>query len=117
MRQRAEEPLGTRGGDTRSELARYTELFDYAPIGYVVVDAAGIIRALNFAGARMLRGDRRDLVGRRFDSFVGEADRCDLTRTIARVLAQSVHTTESCELALMPGGGESRDVRLTMSGL
>src|SRR5689334_21595300 len=46
-------------------LARYTELFDFAPVGYVVVESDGTIRELNISAAQLLGAERRRLVGRR----------------------------------------------------
>jgi two-component system CheB/CheR fusion protein len=44
-------------------LERYTELFDFAPIGYALVGRDGVIKNVNHAGARLLGRPRRALVG------------------------------------------------------
>jgi PAS domain S-box-containing protein len=59
---------------TRSELeallTRYTELYDFAPIGYFTLDRRGNILQANLAGARLLESDRSSLIGRRFADFI-----------------------------------------------
>src|SRR5262249_61088550 len=55
---------------TEAALARYTEVFDFAPIGYAVLDAGREIREINHAGARLLGAERARLIGRRLDSFL-----------------------------------------------
>lgn len=41
---------------------RYAELYDYAPVGYFTIDARGLIREVNLAGARLLGIERQLLV-------------------------------------------------------
>src|SRR5262245_56485041 len=51
-------------------LARYTELFDFAPIGYAVLDPSGLVRAVNYTGASLLGRERGRLMGQPFARFV-----------------------------------------------
>jgi two-component system, chemotaxis family, CheB/CheR fusion protein len=51
-------------------LAQYTEVFDFAPIGYAVLDASGQIREINHAGADLLGIERARLIGRRLAVFM-----------------------------------------------
>jgi PAS domain S-box-containing protein len=53
-----------------SALARYTEIFDAAPIGYAMLSPDRTIREINLAGARLFARARTALVGRRFDAFL-----------------------------------------------
>lgn len=69
-------------------LQRYTELFDFAPVGYVVLDPGGTIREANLEMARMLRLSRQDLIGRRFALFVDPGQRAPLAEFLGRVLAE-----------------------------
>jgi diguanylate cyclase (GGDEF)-like protein/PAS domain S-box-containing protein len=51
-------------------LHRYTELFDFAPIGYFVLDSSSKITQANLRGADLLGLDRLSLTGRRFLNYV-----------------------------------------------
>ena len=57
------------------ELSRdaYAELYDLAPVGYISLDGAGMIREVNLAGAHLLGTDRHLLVGRLFSGFIADA--------------------------------------------
>ena len=52
--------------DLEKILEKYTDLYDYAPVGYCTLDHDGIIREINFAGAVLLGNDRSRLIGRSF---------------------------------------------------
>jgi len=56
----------------KAELAeeKYTELYDFAPSGYITLSKEGEILELNFAAARMLGKERSNLIKKRFESFV-----------------------------------------------
>jgi two-component system CheB/CheR fusion protein len=51
-------------------LEHYTELFDFAPIGYATLDTNGRIVELNHAGARLLGGERARFIGSQFAAYV-----------------------------------------------
>ncbi len=79
-------------------LARYSELYDFAPVGYFTLDRQGTIRQANLTGARLLGAPRSDVVDRRFGMFIAPAD----TRAFNALLAKALEskTTESGEMAL-----------------
>ena len=55
-------------------LGQYTDLYDFAPVGYLTLDREGTISRVNFTAAGLMGLDRSRLVGRRFRSLVvGEA--------------------------------------------
>src|SRR5438067_946497 len=54
--------------------ARYAELFDFAPVGYVSFNASGIIKEVNITAATLLGQRRRFLLDSPFSMFVDKAD-------------------------------------------
>jgi PAS domain S-box-containing protein len=54
---------------------RYVELFDYAPVGYMILNNAGLILAVNSVGTRILGRERRKLVGWPMVGFIHRPDR------------------------------------------
>lgn len=78
---------------------RYTELYDFAPSGYLTLSKEGVILELNFAAARMLGKERSYLVKTTFSKFIS-AD----TRTAFNLFFQKVFESEAketCELILV----------------
>ena len=58
------------------ELSRnkYSELYDFAPVGYFTFDARGLIREVNLNGTRLLGIERRLLANRPFIRFIADTD-------------------------------------------
>ena len=58
------------------ELSRntYSELYDFAPVGYFTFDSAGAILKVNLTGAKLLGIDRQLLVNKPFTAFIADAD-------------------------------------------
>jgi PAS domain S-box-containing protein len=63
--------------------ARYFQLYDLAPVGYLTLDQAGLIQQANLTGATMLAVARGALLGQQFARFLRsvEADAFHLLRT------------------------------------
>ena len=110
------EELRTARLEIETGLARYTELFQFAPIGYVVVDADGLVRAMNLASVRML-GPKSALVGATFLLFVEGRQHSEFRDLLRRTLTRQAQAerNETCELRLSPHGKDAFDVRLTAS--
>src|SRR5262249_3469979 len=70
--------------ETEAGLERYTELFDFAPIGHATVEVDYTIREINHAGARLLGKDRSRLLGTSFKNFVDLVDQSAFTALVAR---------------------------------
>jgi PAS domain S-box-containing protein len=86
-------------------LRRYTELFEFAPIGYAVVGADASIRELNFAAARLLGLDRAAAVGRRLDAFVAGVHAAAFTRFLGAVLVAGADPPGPIEVHLRSSRG------------
>ena len=60
---------------TEALLEKYTDLYDFAPVGYLTLDREGIIREANLTGASVLGIARSALINGRFGHFVAAASR------------------------------------------
>ncbi|MDD3927806.1 MAG: ATP-binding protein [bacterium] len=61
--------------DVEEALRKYTELYDFAPVGYFTLDESIVIREVNLTGSALLGRDREKLTGRPFLLFVAMEDR------------------------------------------
>ena len=96
--------------ELESALARYTEMFEFAPIGYVTISLDGALHELNHAAARVLGGMRSKLLQRRFESFVAPNHRPLFAGLVQRVLDSEAR--ETAELELLPVDGPPIAVQL-----
>ncbi len=55
--------------------SKYAELFDFAPVGYLVFDANGLVVEANLTASSMLGWDRSDIVARAFSLHVASGSR------------------------------------------
>ena len=83
---------------TETALERYTELYDFAPMGYFTLDQSGAISAVNLNGAKYLGIERSRLIGRPFGQFVVDEARPTYTTFLGS--ACSEHGKELCEVVL-----------------
>ncbi|EGV20361.1 PAS domain S-box protein [Thiocapsa marina] len=65
---------------------RYADLYDFAPVGYLSIDAAGRIQDINLTGAKLLGQSRNALINRAFSGFLRPEDRARLNGHIAEIL-------------------------------
>jgi len=89
---------------------RYSLLYDFAPVGYITVNATGEIFEANLTAATMLGVERDALVGRKFSSFVGRKDQD--AWYLHRQALLSGETRQNCQLALHKADGTSLFVNL-----
>ena len=54
--------------------ARYFDLFDMAPVGFLIISEQGIILEANLTAAQLLGSGRRDLINHRISSFIMKED-------------------------------------------
>jgi PAS domain S-box-containing protein len=77
-------------------LYRYTELFDFAPIGYFVLDPSSRIKQVNLRGASLLGLERLNLMGRLFSNYISKEYRATFSNCMAKAL--DCNQKQSCEI-------------------
>ncbi len=83
-------------------LRRYAELYDFAPVAYLILDHDFIIRQINLTGATLLGTERTQLIGQRFSRYVAPDDLSAFADFVARVVASRTRETrETCEVGLL----------------
>ena len=86
-------------GDLELSRNKYSELYDFAPIGYFTFDAAGLIQNVNLTGAQMLGIERSSLIDRSFNAFIADTDGREIfSQHLASVLRGS--EMQRCEIKL-----------------
>jgi len=109
------EELRRSRAEVEAWLEHYTELYDFAPVGYLTLARDGTIRKVNLACAKLLGVERVRLSGRRFGVFVAEPNRAAFTLFLEEVFASGAQ--EVCEVALLKEGGGPLDVQITAAAL
>jgi diguanylate cyclase (GGDEF)-like protein/PAS domain S-box-containing protein len=82
-------------------LHRYTELFDFAPIGYFILDSSSKITQVNLQGANLLGLDRLSLTGRRFLIYVNLEHRVMFSDCLAKAFNKGER--QNCEISVQVG--------------
>ena len=99
---------------TQSELAfsrdRFSDLYDFAPVGYVTLDSAAVVVEANLTLAKLLGVERKDLVARKFTRVVAP-DSQDALYLHLLALADDPEK-KSCDLNLFGVDGEILDMRM-----
>jgi PAS domain S-box-containing protein len=86
-------------GDLEFSRNKYSELYDFAPVGYFTFDATGMIQNVNLTGAQMLGIERSSLVDRSFNTFIADPDGREIfSQHLASVLRGS--EMQRCEIKL-----------------
>ncbi|OIQ95853.1 sensory/regulatory protein RpfC [mine drainage metagenome] len=82
---------------------RYVDLYEFAPVGYLTLTAAGLIAEANLTGADLLKEDRRKLLQRRFAHFVVPEERTSWQKHFLHAMQHGGKQT--CELTLQRSDG------------
>jgi len=88
----------------KAELAeeKYTELYDFAPSGYLSLLKDGKIKELNFVAAKMLSQERSKLIKRQFTLFVTVNTHSVFSQFLQKVFVSKLKQT--CELIISTEG-------------
>ena len=96
--------------EVEASLEKYTDLYDFAPVGYFTLDRNGTISAANLSGAYLLGIERSKLPGLRFGLLVANEFRLVFADFLDKVFANQ--GKESCEMALTKEGNHPRFVQI-----
>ena len=77
----------------------YSDLFDFAPVGYFILDKKGIIQQVNLTGASMLGIERSFLIGKPLVLYICKEDMDVFHKALRRVLYE--HEQILCEVKIL----------------
>ena len=97
------EELQQARSELESFLVRYTDLYDFAPVGYITLNGKGFILQVNLTGALMLGVERSRLVNSCFLRFIATDYRSAFTSFLAKIL--NSHAQETTVVGLQKEGG------------
>jgi|WetSurMetagenome_2_1015567.scaffolds.fasta_scaffold01492_8 two-component system, NtrC family, sensor kinase len=86
----------------QESLMEFTDLYDFAPVGYLTLNEEGLILKANLAGAALLGVERSNLMNRPLRTFIANESRAgfdDFRKTIFKTLTKQTH-----EVKLMTKG-------------
>ncbi|WP_275096878.1 PAS domain-containing protein [Sedimenticola hydrogenitrophicus] len=92
------------------EFAHYKELYEFAPLGYFLVDFQGVIIESNRAGAELFGVGRDELAGDRIDRFLAAESRSVLLSLLERVGEDGA--TLACEVTVDGEANTFRPLRV-----
>ncbi len=91
-------------------LEKYSDLYDFAPVGYLTLDREGTIVEANLTSAALLGNERSRLVKRRFGLWVSAADLPAFNAFLTRVFESTAR--EFCEVTLLREAKPAVEVRI-----
>ena len=92
------EHLGIARAQLEQALNQSNELYDFSPIGSVLIDPDGVIVKLNLTGAQLLAAERARLLGCRLGLYVTETHRQIFNAMLERAKAE--HESQTGDLVL-----------------
>ena len=114
--------LGTQSEELRKaqiqleELCRrYSDLYDFIPVGYFCFDSTGLILEVNLAGAVLLGVERNDLINKPFSQYISKKDR-DVFH-LYRKKSLGANTKQTCEIELVRKDGNPLYVLLETAAI
>jgi PAS domain-containing protein len=102
------EELRNSRAEVEKALERYTDLYDFAPVGYFTLLADSTVREVNLPGARLLHLERSRVLKVRFRAFLSGETRPVFDAWLNRIF--NSQTTLACVVTLPREGGTDLDV-------
>jgi PAS domain S-box-containing protein len=90
-------------------LAKHTDLYDFAPVGYLTFDEKGLISELNLTAALLLGWERAFLLNKPLSSFIPQDLQDRFYLHVQGVLES--HAKSTCNLVLKKKDGTSFDAQ------
>jgi PAS domain S-box-containing protein len=97
------EELQQARNELEAGLEKYTDLYDFAPVGYLSLDEQGRVLEVNLTGATLLGAERSRLINRRLEQFVVPTSQPGFRRFLEQVFAGT--GKPACEAALLREDG------------
>ena len=88
----------------------YNELFNYSPIGYMILDSSCIIKDINLQAARILGWDVNKIIGLRLHMFVLVNHFITYDKCLHNLLTENIH--QSCDIQIKTNSTKKTWVRL-----
>jgi PAS domain S-box-containing protein len=104
------EELRRVGEELEATLARYRELYDFAPVGYVTLDDASNILEINLAGAALIGKERARAVGQSFARCVAVESRPAFDAFLGKLREGADEA--SCDVAVATPGDHHMHVHI-----
>jgi PAS domain S-box-containing protein len=76
--------------EAQESLNKYSELFDFAPVGYLTISPEGLIMGLNFMAAKLLGKERSLLIKRSLSQFLHPESKTAFAELISRILVNPI---------------------------
>jgi len=110
------EELRRANEEIEAGLAKYTDLYDFAPVGYLTLDTEGKILSTNLTAVGLLGKDRSTLINRHMQHFFSDGDRPAFNAFLKKIFESGAK--EVCEATLLAEGKSPLFVRIeaTVSG-
>jgi len=96
--------------ESKTYRRRYSDHFEFAPVGYFTFDRSGVIIDVNPNGALLLGTDRNSLISKPFSAFIA-SDYRDVFNSHSQKLFKS-RQKQICDLKLLNGNGITPWVQL-----
>jgi PAS domain S-box-containing protein len=93
------EELRQSKADVEAGFQKFSDLYDFAPVGYFSLDEQGLVHEVNLTGAALLGTERSRIAGRRFQLFVAPQCRPAFNVFLEGIFAG--HEKRGCEVSLM----------------
>jgi PAS domain S-box-containing protein len=96
--------------ETEALLAKYLDIYDFSPIGYITLNQDGTILQANLTGSSLLGVERSRLIGQKFRFYVSEKFHPIFKTFFTKMFGGE--TIKSCEVKLENREGPSHFVQL-----